>query len=208
MDPERHDVYFQQRSSRFRFTQFCSALVVLEILIANNTVVCSGNAGDIAWQNKSASGSRFKNNAEDNCGYFEQWSSNYTVISSSTDVDYNIYGRCNGYNCWNWDETGTGGSNIDTSTFSTWRAECACDSHGSYSAGGLNLNGSYQPQAGSPVIGAATNLANMCSGNLVALCSDIAGAPRPASGAWDAGAYVATNGQTLAPPTGLSATVQ
>ena len=179
-------------------------------LIANNTVVCSGNTGDIAWQNKTATGNLFKNNAEDNCGYFEQWSENYTVANASTDVVHNVYGRCNGYNCWNWDQTGTGGPNIDTPSFQTWQTgkQCDCDSPGNYASTGLNLSSSYVPQSGSPVIGAAISLANSCSGNLAPLCSDITGSPRPSSGAWDAGAYSFSSGQGPQAPTGLVATVQ
>lgn len=53
------------------------------------------------------------------------------------------------------------------------------------------------------------NLTNLCSGNLTALCSDINGNPRPATGGWQAGAYVLGASQVLvAPPTGLTITVQ
>jgi hypothetical protein len=49
------------------------------------------------------------------------------------------------------------------------------------------------PVAGSPAIGAGTNLTSLCAGQPVpglgALCSDKVGNARPASGAWDVGAY-------------------
>jgi hypothetical protein len=44
------------------------------------------------------------------------------------------------------------------------------------------LNGSYQPQAGSALIGAGMNLSSVFT-------TDYAGNPRPATGAWDVGAY-------------------
>ena len=56
-----------------------------------------------------------------------------------------------------------------------------------------NLNSSYVPNTGSPVIGAGTNLYSTCNGQsnpgLGALCYDAAGNPRPSSGAWTIGAY-------------------
>lgn len=70
----------------------------------------------------------------------------------------------------------------------------------------------YAPtSAGSPTVGAGTNLTASCSGNLAALCSDIAYATyntidhtvvmrsvnaRPGSGAWDSGAYEFMDGAT------------
>src|SRR5581483_9018250 len=54
------------------------------------------------------------------------------------------------------------------------------------------LNSAGVPQAGSAAIGAGANLTSLCTGNLVPLCSDIAGNPRPSTGAWDAGAYEST----------------
>lgn len=77
-----------------------------------------------------------------------------------------------------------------------------------------NLNSSYVPNAGSPVIGAGVNLYSTCSGQpipgLGALCLDKAGFPRPTSGAWDMGAYQYPGGSSSrpAPPTGLVATAQ
>lgn len=56
-----------------------------------------------------------------------------------------------------------------------------------------NLNSSYVPQSGSPVISAGTNLTSLCSGQpnpgLGALCYDSNGIARPTTGAWDIGAY-------------------
>lgn len=56
-----------------------------------------------------------------------------------------------------------------------------------------NLNGSYIPQSGSPVIGAGANLTSTCSSQpnpgLGALCDDANYSSRPSSGGWDLGAY-------------------
>jgi hypothetical protein len=68
--------------------------------------------------------------------------------------------------------------------------------------------------AGSPTVGAGTNLASLCTqngGSLPnALCSDIAGNLRPGvgGGKWDIGAYNSTSDPPPAPPTGLSAVVE
>jgi hypothetical protein len=75
-----------------------------------------------------------------------------------------------------------------------------------------NLNANYQPNSGSPVIGAGINLYGTCSGQPVpglgALCSDHAGNQRPSSGNWDIGAFQYNTSLPPAPPTGLTAVVQ
>ena len=59
------------------------------------------------------------------------------------------------------------------------------------------------------------NLTSLCSGFLAALCSDINGTARPTSGGWQAGAYQyaagaagSTTTTQVAPPSGLTATVE
>jgi hypothetical protein len=82
----------------------------------------------------------------------------------------------------------------------------------------------YSPTAGTaPTVGAGANLTASCTGVLAALCSDTtyptydplkhrvvmrtAGA-RPASGAWDVGAYLfGSQSGKPSPPTGLTAVV-
>jgi hypothetical protein len=75
-----------------------------------------------------------------------------------------------------------------------------------------------QELTGSPTINKGANLASLCiqnGGTLPnALCSDIAGNPRPSSGAWDIGAYEGSAGgssgafgQPPSPPTSVRATV-
>lgn len=85
------------------------------------------------------------------------------------------------------------------STFSAWKTACGCDSH-SFTTN-PNLNASYTPMAGSPVIGAGANLTSL---GITALASDKAGNLRPSSGPWDVGAYEFVTG--VNPPAGLTAT--
>ena len=49
-----------------------------------------------------------------------------------------------------------------------------------------NLSGAYKLQAGSPAIGAGVNLTSL---GITGLDTDAAGVARPATGAWDIGAY-------------------
>ncbi len=74
-------------------------------------------------------------------------------------------------------------------------------------SGNPNLNGSYIPNAGSPVIGAGANLTSL---GIAALNSDKAGTARPASSAWTIGAYGSGAGTSSvpAPPTNVTATVK
>jgi hypothetical protein len=104
------------------------------------------------------------------------------------------------------------GNFLAFSQFSTWQSESGDKTSGAAGACTLNeLNGNLQ--AGSAAIGFGTNLYSVCNGQpnpgLGALCSDAAGTPRPATGAWDAGAYQyrATN---MGPnsPTDLTVLVQ
>jgi hypothetical protein len=66
-----------------------------------------------------------------------------------------------------------------------------------------NLNGSYVPNSGSPVIATGTNLYSTCNGQanpgLGALCSDANGNARPSSGNWTMGALSAASGPGVAP---------
>jgi hypothetical protein len=82
------------------------------------------------------------------------------------------------------------------------------DTHSTASSADPKLTSSDQLQAGSSAIGAGTNLTSLCNSdpNLVPLCSDKAGRPRPASGAWDAGAYEYVSATTPNPPSNLKVT--
>ena len=103
-------------------------------------------------------------------------------VFSSGYPDYNLYaaGGPDAFECGSTDDAFT--------AFGAWRSCIGADSH-SATASSLDLNGNGSPRSGSPVIGAGKNLTSLCTGALVPLCSDIDGTPRPATGAWDAGAY-------------------
>jgi hypothetical protein len=76
-------------------------------------------------------------------------------------------------------------------------------------AAAMKLDGGGHPLSGSPVIGAGTNLSALCTGPLVPLCRDKGGNSRPASGAWDVGAYNSgTSTPPPAAPSGLAAVVR
>jgi len=79
---------------------------------------------------------------------------------------------------------------------------CSEGSHSTTSNPNLNTDGLLQ--SGSPAIGRGANLTSLCVGNLASLCLDKAGNPRPATGAWDSGAYQFNVG--LAPPKNVLAT--
>lgn len=67
------------------------------------------------------------------------------------------------------------------------------------SSSSLNLDSTGKPLAGSTAIGAAANLSTL---GIAALNYDRNGVARPASGAWDAGAYsTSSNTTTLPAPT-------
>jgi len=185
-------------------------------LLTNNTWLTTDQlTGDqcVIYQNAGGVGSfsSIQNNAEYGCGQFLSSDGTMTFAGSiASEFDHNTYVNSpgNGSGIWHW-QTQAG---IRTSSFTTWQTTGA-DPHGSYTAsGGLNLNSSYIPLAGSVVIGAAENLFSTCSGQpdpgLGALCSDAAGNSRSANGAWDSGAFsYNANSSPPAPPSSLSASV-
>jgi hypothetical protein len=110
-------------------------------------------------------------------------------------------------------------------TLSAWQTACSnggglgggCDSNST--ASNPNLDGSFQPTAGSPAIGIAPNESSMAS---TYACIDrvpptsygvgspmaCGTTPLPSTGNWDAGAVPSTgSGNAPAPPNGLTATV-
>jgi len=140
------------------------------------------------------------NNAVTNC---------YTLfdseISSYQTLDYNGYGTNSG-ETWRWNGTFyapplSGGG---------WMPASGEGSHSLYASNGLSLDSSYKPGSGSTLISTGVNLTSLCSGKLAALCSDLAGNPRPSSGSWTIGAYESNSsvGAKPGPPSGLAAVVQ
>jgi len=114
-------------------------------------------------------------------------------------LDHQVYGANTG-NAWKYQ----GGF---TSSFATWKTETREGLFSTYAPSGVGLNSNYMLQAASPAIGMGANLSNL---GITALSSDLAGAPRSASGPWDIGAYNygSNSGSTIQPPTGVTATAQ
>lgn len=111
----------------------------------------------------------------------------FISVNSPTLVDYNQYMTAIGSGCSPF--LYGGGTCAGQATFAAWKTACGCDSHGAYNAADtINSNGTVQ--SGSPVIGAGSNLTSL---DITALNSDFAGNARPASAAWDAGAYNGTS---------------
>lgn len=194
-----------------------------------NTASCfaafqfSGGSNDWAWNNTSiaagtTSGTNFRQNG-DNASFMNN------VLNGQNTVMYWVKGSAaqtssgTGYGWLTNVYTNVGtntfsylGSN--TNSLSTWQGDLGAGTGqdaGSQllaqNALGLDSNG--HPLAGSPVIGAGTNLTSLCTGALVSLCTDHAGNPRPTIGNWDIGAYQsgAVSSRPM-PPTGLTAVVQ
>lgn len=131
------------------------------------------------------------------------------ALSGTTVIDYNLYGDGCFYsnNCFVWDGAFTG-------SFSSWKSACSCDSHSvvsTYSGALLNSDGS--PKAGSPVIGAGTDLTSIATGYVASLQDDTTkgntrtSSARPQTGPWDIGAYLYGSANPPNPPTGLTAIV-
>jgi hypothetical protein len=171
----------------------------------------SGTTGSVSWYNNTLLGSgtsglpsalliagtgtgfTFENNADQGYGEYLVFLPGYALGT----VDYNVYGSQgpNGNAPWACEPT-------MANTFSLWQSGCSVDAHG-HKVGSIAVSSTGQPQAGSPLIRAGANLASLCSGYLVALCSDAAGKPRHSTGPWDVGAY---QGPPPSPPTNLTGT--
>jgi hypothetical protein len=106
---------------------------------------------------------------------------NILYAGTSPSTDYNLYSNCvaESYNCW-WN------AYVDTANFAEYQASSnGADAHSSYVTT-LGLNASEQPMAASPALGAGTNLTSLA---IPGLDINAAGVPRPATGAWNVGAY-------------------
>lgn len=157
--------------------------------VVNNTFVndSNGGTGGGAIQADSGTGATVMNNIL----MASSTAINFPSGTSITSGDYNDY-----YNI---------GTSIpfiyagrSYSDFPTFRSGSSLDAHSLTS--NPNLDSTGKPQASSPVIGAGTNLSALCP-LFTGLCADMAGTPRPATGAWAMGAYSAGQAQTLIPPT-------
>lgn len=139
----------------------------------NNTVV--GIGGDVCLWERGDASVKMENNVLSACGTDMEYSTGTTF----TTLDFNTYQASSLTSRWQ-----IGASFF--SSLSAWRTACSCDASGQATTGSLGFNASFVPQAGSVLLGAATNLTSL---GITALNSDKAGVARPSSAAWDAGAY-------------------
>lgn len=164
--------------------------------IYNNTLI--GNGGVVGIKNGgglAGSGLVFENNVFANLAIAMTFGPNN--LSSLSTSRYNDFYNVTKIAATNVDP----GPEHDFTTLANWQAQ-GFDTNSS--SGNPNLDTTYVPQKGSAAIGLATNLTAL---GIAPLASDKAGLARAASGAWDAGAYQDPPGNSLAPPTNLSAGV-
>src|ERR1035437_5101836 len=142
--------------------------------IYNNTIIggtLSGNSNCLYMY--GGTGFTVKNNVLSNCNNLL-----WAASSTFTSIDYNVY------------QTSTISWRIGSNWYSTlaaWRTAIGGDANAQATAGSLNLGGTYKPQSNSTLlIGTGTNLTSLA---ITALNSDATGNARPATGAWDIGAY-------------------
>ena len=166
--------------------------------VYNNTFIGSGTGSGVGFyiQGGQSDTVVFKNNALTG---FNQ------IINIPSGVnftaDYNEYGNggSNAFVCH--------GNFYDPSTISSWKSCIGGEGNSGYSAS-LTLSSSGIPLTGSVLINAGTNLSSLCSQSSTALlCSDRVGNPRPGSGAWTVGAFVANSSTGPLPPTNLTGNV-
>lgn len=122
---------------------------------------------------------------------------------SSTGINYNVYqdlfADYGDTNTFTWQGT-------IHHDLTSWQKTCHCDSQSKLvRSAQMNLGAVGSLSAGSAAIGAGTNLTEAAKGILAPLATDKLGNARPASGPWDAGAYI--GGATVAPPAPSGATV-
>jgi hypothetical protein len=178
----------------------------------NNTVIC-GAIGGAAMQ-VSGQGIDYRNNVESTCATF--FGTSIATSSTIGSMDYNYYANAipSGNPAFQFLSRNSGAGPL-AAQFGAWKTLVQGLTSGSEAHSGegasAGLNSSGVPQAGSAVIGAGVNLCGMisCAGPLAPLASDTSAgntrtpSPRPASGAWDIGAFAYVGGP--APPTGLYA---
>jgi hypothetical protein len=166
--------------------------------IFNNTFI--GSSTDTCVGTSSGSGVNFINNVVSGCNELMYVTSGGGFAAGQ--LHNNIYANCSSSNCFAYLGNYSG-------SFSTWRSASGQDAAPSAYVSNANLSATGVPQSGSSVTGAGANLTSICTGQLAALCSDIDGNARPASGAWTVGAYSSSgiSGTGPQPPTSLTAIV-
>jgi hypothetical protein len=174
-------------------------------LVVNNTIIgwASTGSNTVAIMD-SSSGDTIENNLVENFGHAVEtyWLPDPTVAVTGWTEDYNVGFNVAqaGSNQWAANQ-----NNGHMYSYATWQgAGYGYEAHGS--TGDPQLDNNYQISSTSS--SAYHKGINLTSLGLTALNRDKAGIARPASGAWDAGAYQLGSGSTsIAPPTGLTMTV-
>ncbi|MEO6965568.1 MAG: choice-of-anchor Q domain-containing protein [Acidobacteriaceae bacterium] len=154
----------------------------------NNTIIDAGGTGSNAYPcfDSYGTGWTFKNNVDIGCGSYIQIQG---TTATANNNDY--YGAASPQ--WIWHSS-------YVSTLSAWQTASGQDA--SAISTNPNLTSGYVPNAGSPVIGAGTNLTSL---GITALNVDAAGNARPSSGAWDMGAFSSGSVRTPGAPINLQA---
>jgi len=176
----------------------CIQLGATTGLLANNTAIGVTPAANTEAFEVYGANLTVENNAASGYGQF-------IVVAPGTTFaafNYNQWGTTegNGNSPWQYGSTGA-------NTFPTWKTTCACDSSGG-NPSSLGVNASGVPQLGSSVIGAGANLTSL---GIAALDSGtsaggtVTPVGRPATGAWDVGAYPFSTSVAPNAPTFLSA---
>ena len=160
-----------------------------EPIALNNTFLGGSSDTGVCWSaNSDAVNTEFENNAVQGCGNL--MANDKASIYATGQPNHNEYANSssNAFVCTT--------NFVAFASFASWQS-CARASLGGGSSAetksstqtSLALNADGSPQRGSPLIGAGANLTRLCTGNLTPLCTEINGSARPATGAWDAGAY-------------------
>ena len=162
-------------------------------LVANNTSVSGGDLG-VALANET-----YYNNIIDEPGGSAigvNVTPAGTNIKNTINIDYNVYANEPTNVGWGpFVEVQNGSNVIIDPTLGQWQIDTAWDLHSSSADPSfVNPNpagGDYHLQAGSPALSTGKNLTSYCSlaPQLATLCQDWDGNQRPASGAWNIGAY-------------------
>jgi MYXO-CTERM domain-containing protein len=156
----------------------------------------------IGW---GGTGVTIENNVMQNCGQAMSASPfGGNPTPSWKTIDYNIYANLmNGNHLWQVNSFGE-------DTLASWQAACNCDAHSQAQLGSLlsDITSEGVPSAGFVGIHQGANLISLATGDLASLTADTgagnthAPIPRPASGAWDVGAYQFCMGSGCAQPDG------
>ena len=134
--------------------------------VVNNTVVGASNTVGLCLQNFGTGTVTVENNVCSNVNHALATQNATALVWNYNDY----YGIGSG---------GFGGG----SSFALWQMACSCDGN-SITTNPLLI--AFKPAPSSPLIAAGVNLTSL---GIVALDSDCVGVSRPASGAWDIGAY-------------------